>query len=381
MKVLNAKKTAFTSDVSYVGDLYRNNNGSDEGKDAMSDFVGYYTVALAPETVSAADGLPTGNGYLTLTVAESAAVKVTGALADGTAVSFSTIGQIVDDSETGGGVSLNVPIYIGKSTTYALAGVVQIAYPAAADENAVPVAQPSAKLTWLKTKSATTSRDGSGFTISLAPTGGWYDKLANLQRHYIDGEFAIQAAETGDDLPAAALDKGFSFATESTPNGQSVRFVGNSLAVDARKLVKNNTLGLYDFVYVNGQPLESKSINPWNVTLKFTRATGLISGTFSAWEWNYTTINGITFPLKQKEIKGLAHKGVLLFSRDDSSESPLAGNALTAGYFLMPATTSTKASVKKKAWKASLPFNILMDVDEKTWEERDFGDGDGEGHD
>ena len=381
MKVLNAKKTAFTADVSYAGDLYRSNNDSDEGKEAMADFVGYYTVALAPEQVVAADGVPTGNGYLTLAVSAAGTVKVTGALADGTAVSFSTIGQVIGTSDNGDGVALSVPIYIGKSTTYALAGVVQIAYPEAGDgEEAVPVAKPSAKLIWLKTKSATTSRDGSGFTISLAPTGGWYDKLVNLQKYYIDGEFAIQAAETGDDLPTAALDKGFSFATESTPSN-AVRFVGNSLAVDARKLVKNNTLGLYDFVSVNGQPLASKSVNPWNVTLKFTRATGLVSGTFSAWEWTYTTINGITFPLKQKEIKGLAHKGVLLFSRDDSSESPLAGSALTAGFFLMPATTSTKASVKNKAWKASLPFNILMDVDEKTWEEKDFDDGDGEGND
>ena len=382
MKVLNAKKTAFTSDVSYSGDLYRSNNDSDEGKEAMADFAGYYTVAIVPEQVVAADGVPTGNGYLTLAVSAAGSVKVTGALADGTSVSFSTIGQVIGTSENGDDVALAVPIYIGKSTTYALAGVVQIAYPKAEDEaeaedsDAVPVAKPSAKLIWLKTKSATTSRDGSGFTISLAPTGGWYDKLVNLQKYYIDGEFAIQAAETGDDLPAEALAKGFKFATESTPQDLAVRFVGNSLAVNARKLVKNKTLGLYDFVSVNGAPLFSSSVNPWNVTLKFTRATGLVTGKFSAWEWTYTTINDITFPTKQKEIKNLVHKGVLLFSRDSSTESPLVGNALTAGFFIMP-----PADTKKVKWKASLPFNILMDVDEKTWEEKDFGDGDGEGND
>ena len=163
---------------------------------------------------------------------------------------------------------------------------------------------------------------------------------------------------------------------EATPQDLAVRFVGNSLAVNARKLVKNKTLGLYDFVSVNGAPLFSSSVNPWNVTLKFTRATGLVTGKFSAWEWTYTTINGITFPTKQKEIKNLVHKGVLLFSRDSSTESPLVGNALTAGFFIMP-----PADTKKVKWKASLPFNILMDVDEKTWEEKDFGDGDGEGND
>ena len=72
----------------------------------------------------------------------------------------------------------------------------------------------------------------------------------------------------------------------------------------------------------------------------------------------------------QKQTANLTHKGVLLFTRD--AASPLADNVLTAGFFLMPATTSTKAATVKAAWKASLPFNILVtDESEQSWDERE----------
>ena len=65
----------------------------------------------------------------------------------------------------------------------------------------------------------------------------------------------------------------------------------------------------------------------------------------------------------------------MLLSRDGSADSPLPDNAQTAGFFLMPATTSTKAAVKNAAWQASLPFNILVTDDtEKEWDELDLGE-------
>ena len=172
---------------------------------------------------------------------------------------------------------------------------------------------------------------------------------------------------TAEDLPAAALAKGYSFSTLSSPKDLDVSFMGNALTVPARTLVKNKTTGLSDF---------GSSVNPWNTTVKFTRATGILTGTFNAWEWVFgSDAGGYTYATAQKQIASLAHKGILLFTRDDSAESPLAANVLTAGYFLMPATTSTKAAVKKTAWKASLPFNILTaDEDENVWDEKEFDD-------
>lgn len=362
MKVLNAAKTGYTADVSYEGGLYRNNGATDLGKAALADFAGYYTAALAPEAVSAAEGVPVGNGYLLITVAESGSVKVTGVLADGTSVSGSTVGQLVGaDVSDQRNCVLMVPVCLNKAA-YALAGTLQIAYQQVDDQ--YPVVLSSEKLLWAKTKAATTSRTGAGFTISQAPTGGWYDKVVNLQAYYINNEFALSGAESGEDLPAEALASGYKFSTESTPQDLAVKFTGNALSVSARKLVKNNTLGLYDFV----DGVETTSVNPWNVTLKLTRATGVLTGKFSAWEWKYRTVNGYTYATAQKEIKNLVHKGVLIFSRDSSSASPLDRDALTAGFFLMPA-----ADTKKVKWKASLPFNILTTDDtERSWDEKDF---------
>ena len=362
INVLNSARTAWVEDVDYTANLYRNNGGTELGSSALAGgFEGYYTSALAPEGVSAADGIPVGNGYLTFTVQKTGAVKVAGCLADGTSVSFSSIGQLVGDSlDNPADCTLVVPVYAG-SASYALGGEAKIAFTDAGD---YPVVLPSSKLTWEKNASSLTSRDGSAFAISTAPTGGWYDKVVNLQNYYLNRGFAISTIEDSDELPAEALTSGYSFSTLSSPNDLEVTFAGNAMSVAARSLVKNKTTGLSDF---------GTSVNPWNTTVKFTRATGIVTGTFNAWEWIVKSDLANEYATAQKQIASLSHKGVLLFSRDNSTESPLADTVLTSGFFLMPATSSTKAATKKAAWKASLPFNILtVEDDEKSWEEKEF---------
>ena len=365
LNVLNSAKTAWLEDVDYTATLYRNNGATAPGAAALSVYEGYYTAALAPEGVSPADGVPAGNGYLTFTVAKAGTVKVAGSLADGTSVSFSTIGQPTGDTLADpAACTLVVPVYAGSSA-YAFGGEVKIAFQAGGEH---PVVLPSEKLVWEKNAAKTTSHDGTAFAISVAPTGGWYDKLVNLQNYYLGRKFAVSAAETGDDLPAEALaNANYSFSMLSSPNDLEVSFNGNAMAVAAQKLVKNKTTGLTDF---------GTSVNPWNTTVKFTRATGLVSGTFNAWEWIVKNdLDGFYYNTAQKQITKLAHKGVLLYSRDDSAESPLADNVLTAGYFLMPATASTKAATVKAAWKASLPFNIVTTAEDAyDWDEKSLDD-------
>ena len=362
LNVLNAAKTAVTKDVVYNATLYRNNGAIAAHKAAMADFAGYYTVSLSPEGVTPADGIPAGNGYLTLTVAAAGTVKVTGVLADGTAVSFSTFGELLgEDVDEARACTLNIPVYVGNAN-YALAGTLQIAYESA-DAGAKPVILPASQLAWVKNAATTTSQSAEGFDINLIPTGGWYDKVVNLQTYYLDRGFKIVTVESGEDLPSAALASGYSFSTLSTPNDLAVEFHGNALSVASRSLVKNKTTGLYDF---------GTSVNPWNTTVKLNRATGIITGTFNAWEWVVKNDNLLAdFNSAQKTIASIAHKGILIFARDTSGESPLAENVVTAGFFLMPATTSTKAAVKKSVWKASLPFNILSEEKENDWLEND----------
>ena len=363
LNVLNSARTAWEPDVFYSGALYRNNGATEAGTAALASYEGYYTAALVPEGVSAADGIPAGNGYLTFTVAKTGAVKVAGSLADGTAVSFSTIGQLVGDTLADPtACTLVMPVFAG-SAAYVFGGEVKIAFPTNGEFSVV---LPSEKLVWEKNAAKTTSLDGMFFAISLAPTGGWYDNVVNLQNYYLNrgvSRFAIETIESGDDLPTAALTKNYSFSTLSSPNDLDVSFTGNNLTVAARKLVKNKTTGLSDF---------GTSVNPWNTTVKLNRATGLVSGTFNAWEW--ITKNDLAerfYDTAQMQISSLAHKGVLLYTRDNSTESPLDSNVLTAGYFLMPATTSTKAADQKKVWKASLPFNILFEKKDPDWFEKE----------
>lgn len=357
LNVLNAAKTGVTKDVDYTATLYRNNGAVEEHKAAMADYAGYYTVSLVPEAADATD-VPAGNGYLTLTVADAGTVKVSGVLADGTSVSFSTFGELIgDDLEAPENCTLVVPVYVGNAN-YSLSGAVKIVLPAG--EGALPVVQSSEKLVWTKNAGAATSHTADGFNITLAPTGGWYDKVVNLQAYYLDRGFAVEGIDSADILPAEALAKGYSFSTLSTPNDLAVTLNGNSLAVSAKSLVKNKTTGLSDF---------GKSVNPWNTTVKLNRATGIVTGTFNAWEWIVKSDLLNEYDTAQKQISSIPHKGVLLFTREEASESPLADNVFTSGFFLMPATTSTKAADKNKSWKASLPFNIIYNETGDTWQE------------
>ena len=359
LNVLNAAKTAWEEGRIYTATLYRSNGATELGAAALASYEGYYTAALVPEGVSPADGVPAGNGYLTFTVAKAGTVKVAGSLADGTAVSFSTIGQPIGDTLADpAACTLVIPVYVGSSA-YAFGGEVKIAFSASGE---LPVVLSTEELVWEKNAAKTTSLDATAFAIDVVPTGGWYDKVVNLQNYYLNREFVVSSIDTGDDLPAAALASGYSFSTLSTPKDLEASFNGNSLSVAAQKLVKNKTTGLSDF---------GTSVNPWNTSVKLVRATGLVSGTFDAWEWivkNDLTTN--YYNTAQKQIKKLAHKGVLIYSRDDSN-SGLDPSVLTAGYFLMPATTSTKAATIKATWKASLPFNILFEEKDPNYLEKE----------
>lgn len=347
LNVLNAKKTAVTPDVYYEGAMRRYNAAY------LDDFAGYYTMALAPIAASPASGNPAGNGLLTMTVDAAGIVKFSGILADGVKATGSTIGQLCgDDCADPKKCQVLIPVYAGNAG-FAVAGTVILKYEQEGD--VLAVFEPASMLDWVRSAAASTSRSGDGFSIQLAPTGGWYDKVANLQAYYLNGEFEIQAAESGEDLPAEALAAGYSFSMESTPQALGVHFTGNALVPDAYKVVKDATTGLYDF---------SKSVNPWNVAISFNRATGIMAGTFMAWEWVFASDGGLTYATKNATIKKIPHYGIMLYSRDSSAVSPLPENVLSAGFFLMPAT---------KSWKASLPFNVIQtNNQEKNYDEKEF---------
>lgn len=185
LNVLNSKSTAVTEGVIYSCDLCRDNASVAEHKEDIAPFVGYYTVALNVPEVTPGCGYPSGNGYLTLTVAASGKVSLAGMLADGTKVSGSTVGTF--DGEN----ALVVPVYFG-SGSYCFGGVVKLIL-GANDADGYPTTVVDASdvtLTWNK-DGAKSSEDGEGFQFDISPAGGWYNTLVNLQRYYLDEDFML----------------------------------------------------------------------------------------------------------------------------------------------------------------------------------------------
>ena len=323
-------------EVVYTGDLLRNNSSLSAYTGALAKFVGYYTVSLVP--FAAEPGVPEGNGYLTLTVDAKGKVKVAGKLADGTSVSYSPVGALLGDLRNPESCVFSVPVFAAKSP-YCFAGTLKISY--ADDENGSPASCADFDETLIWNKDGAQTYDGEGFRLSLQPVGGWYNKLYNLQSYYLGYEFAIQTGDyTQYEEPLSA---NYWYST-AVADGLAVSLSGNSFSVAKRSLVKDtDNKKLYDL---------AASVNPANVTFKFTRATGLVSGTFSAW----TETTGA-----QKEIKSLKHYGVMTLAR--AEDSPLDDSVVTAGFFLMP------MKIGKRSWNASLPFNLVGEFLDPDWSE------------
>ena len=106
--------------------------------------------------------------------------------------------------------------------------------------------------------------------------------------------------------------------------------------------------------------------------MKLTRATGLVTGSFSVWS---ESEDGA----KQKEVTGFKHAGVLLLARDAFAPIPeevaVAGTA-TKALSWSEKNPDTGRTVSRK-WTWSVPFNILgIDQGEPDWWADDWGEPD-----
>lgn len=229
----------------YEGELVRDNSKVQAYLDAIVNYVGYYTVSLVPQ-----NGAGIGYGYVTLTVDNKGKVKLAGQLADGTTkVSGSSIAAIRADG------SLEIPLFVGKAT-YCLGGLVRLSLGATAYGNQlVPVADSASGLVWNDDKTAFSGVKGTA-KFSLAPVGGWYDTVINLQRYYYN-------------------------------QGETMSFDG----VPVTLLSNNLTL-----------PKKASGDLGSNISFTFKRATGLVSG-----------------KLTYKGTASCKNFGVLLISRADDA--------------------------------------------------------------
>ncbi len=355
MNVPDANNKGYQEEIVYRGSIYRNNAKIQDYLTAVTNFTGYYTVALAPSAVSASDGIPAGNGYVTLTIDNKGTVKAAGMLADGATKPSLSIAActLVPDESSANGYSMRVPLYFAKSPVV-FGGEMRLY----ADDSGTVVVDSCETLVWKNDNAAVTYFGEEGYSIDLDPVGGFYDTVINLQTHYIN--CALQV-ETGDitEFPTESLAAGFDFVTSVEPNETTVKVAGDAFATDKKVLVKDGRLN--DLV---------SSVNPLNVQVKLARATGLVSGTFSLWSENEAGT-------AQKEITGFKHNGVLLLSRD--ALAPISDEVAAAGFcykaLKVTEKNETTGRTTSRNWTFSLPFNLLaIDQGEPDWWADDWGE-------
>ena len=353
MNIQNAVTKEVEEDIRYAGELYRDNSKVQAFLDRTFDFIGYYTAALEPwngDKPLAAGDIPAGNGYLLVTIDNGGKAKVVFKMADNkTGATVSSIAACIRrDPASATGYALYVPIFSGNAK-YGLAGTLKLVATDVdnLDNNRklVVVDTAASKLTWYSDDTTLSVGNDHGFALDLVPTGGFYDTVERLQRHYFNRDFNSFKVDTVgvDELPDAMFTiGGVTYGkriTEQQADGFKVDLQVDKFVTPSKKLVKGADRR-NDF---------ANSVNPANVKVSIARATGLVTGSFSVWA---EAADG-----RQKEITGSKHAGVLLMSRGEiPANSALREDTITAGYMTQSVTVPDGARTRK--WTYSAPFNI-----------------------
>ena len=353
MNVPDAKGSGYQAEVPYSGQAFRQNTKINDYLAKAYLFAGYYTVSLLPGEVSTTEGqklsadgkVPSGNGYLTVTVDNKGTAKLAGLLPDNTKVSVSaTACGIVADGASANGYAMEIPVFVAKSP-YCCGGWIRLC--AQKDSNRpdgktskLVVDLANTDLRWNNDNAAITYQGTTGWRMSFNAVGGWYDKVFNLQAYYNDyaaaQKFDIEAIKTTG-FPKELLSGGYSYV--SLDNAQiddaPVDVAGNTTATKKKALVKSaanrklNDLGL--------------STNPCNIQVKLARATGIVTGGFSLWSQSASA---------QKEITGFKHYGVITLDRDDGAVAVMDDDLISSGFL------HKVIKIGKRNWAFSMPFNI-----------------------
>ena len=337
------------ADVAYSGQLYRRNAKIQKYLDAAFLFDGYYTVSLVPGTVKGTNrgapdaGVPSGNGYLTLTVDNKGGVKVAGLLPDQSAVAASvTACGVVARSTSKTGYEMVVPVYQSTSNVCFAAELrlfMQYDKSHLDGKNYKPVFDSIKSVVCWNSDIAATEDQVQGWRMACVPVGGWYDLLVNLQGYYNSLAKAFEAGAPKT-FPAELLPDGYQYA--ATPSAVPVTLDGNKFASAKKELVADSDhRSMYDFV---------ASVNPCNVKIAFNRATGVSSGTSSAWIVNEAK-------RVQKQLAGFKHFGVLTIDRDTRTavKGGLDDDVLISGAIVRPVL------INHRTWMFSVPFEVYAD--------------------
>ena len=355
MNVPDKNNKGVQENICYTGNIYRGNEKIQDYLNVVTNFTGYYTVGLVPQGVGVADGIPAGNGYITLTIDNKGTVKVAGKLGDAkNTVSLSAKAcGIREDEESLIGYSMFVPVYMVKSDM-CFGGELRVFVD---KQSGKAVVDSTRTLIFNNDDPKFTYENYEGFRMTLEPIGGWYDLLVNLQAYYLTMQFAVEMPDVYE-IPAQALSTGYQIDDSAQPNGTEVTVAGDAFSTAKKALVKDGKLN--DL---------AASVNPCNVQVKLARAKGEVTGSFSIWS---LSDDGT----KQKEITGFKHFGVLVLARDPmASYGPeyASFGYCTKSFSVLNENPDTGKTVKH-AWNFSAPFNILgYDQGDIDWWADDWG--------
>ena len=250
---------------------------------AKERFEGYYTVALSRSDGTTDDAMPSGTGYLTLTISAAGEVSVAGVLADGVAVSGTT--TLLYD-----GVAdiAWLPVFLVPSAyRYAGSGlflILEIARGPASEDGPEGRTQNSVSGfgVWsnrdplcIAGYHAGITSSQLGFSEEVAACGGYYDKKLNLQAYYEGRPFVFSAPSP---FPRP-FDWGGSggasgFVLDAMPSGLEM-----PLTLPTASAEKYILLPPKDVAVPGAAP--SSPVNPWAVRLTALRATGVLNGSFN----------------------------------------------------------------------------------------------------
>ncbi len=287
--------------------LFRNNWGAAGMPAFASQFAGYYTAAF-PVLMSWPDDAPKGSGYATFTLDARGGFKMAGKLADGSQLLQS--GTLFVETDGAGATNVCAFLY-SAPTAYKgglFGGVVCFG-----DLNTNGVKDiglfDNAPLQWRNLNPLAVpayDSENPGFDETLSVSGGWYNKLANLQAFYAGRSLFVGDLSAPPEisylLTLRELDdanRTVTTVSQESAMATSWQSVTNVLTVTPKADGSGFTLPAADLkllgVDEDGMPLYNyeSAVNPNGVKMTFNRATGLLSGSFNPY-YDYATVDDIT---------------------------------------------------------------------------------------
>jgi uncharacterized repeat protein (TIGR02543 family) len=277
--------------------------GDAEAQVLLGGYKGYYTVALpvaAAVPTGAAQAVPEGSGFLTLTVGVGGKVKVAGQLADGTVLSLSSSLILFDGSGPEACVPLFAPLNARKGWVSGLLWF------APGGQSAVITDR---DLGWfLRWEKPADQADGASALLDAA--GGYYSSTPALAARY------LFSADTNA-VPYCYAGGAASLRAEALPGGIGVDSSGDRLRIARGSTpLPASPGGAYDY----------SAENSAMASLEFTARTGVFTGHFNLY-YDYT-LGGRPY---HKAVR-VPYAGVLAPVRGGA----FAGEPAGQGYYLVP---------------------------------------------